>query len=155
MPHEKINRGADLLLLAPLLLLRKLVWGRWGGGGGSVNILSSVLSHLYPLWPMSPFFDTYPICKLFHLFNAPPWPDAFLFWPLQYPPHHSPENDNIFPYILCFSLYFSISLSSNYCIASPLSLLVTFKPFLLTSQSLLSLSPHPLLTSLNHLHCWK
>ena len=56
------------------------------GGGAAATTLSDLRSHPYPLGPLSPFFDPYPLRKLRHLFNALPWPDSFLLWLCQYPP---------------------------------------------------------------------
>ena len=52
MPRDKLDRGADILPFAPLLLLRKLGGGGGGGrerGGGDAKHLSDVQYHTLPL----------------------------------------------------------------------------------------------------------
>ena len=71
------------------------------------------------------------------------------------PPHHSPNNGNIYPHILSLSLYFSLSFYSNSCTTSPLSLLVVYHYFFSILHSVQSLSPRSSLSFLTRVYCRK
>ena len=137
-------------------------WDEGGEGGSFATTLSSVQPQPLPPQPLSPCFDPRPSTN-FATFSGR----------INSPPHNSTDNDFCFPFTLTppplsltpltTSLSHSIiplhplSLSSNSCIPSPLSLLAIFHSlFLISPISLLTLIyPLTLFSYLTHLHCWK
>ena len=145
-----------LLIFSNLPLSPSFVnWDGGGEGGGRGMLI--LTSPLYD--PIHPHSDHYPHA----LIRTPSGNCATSSMPLLgptlsfsgrfNPPLITRQTMTIYSLTSYLSLYFSLYFSSNYCITSPLSFLVTFQPFFLISHSLLSLSPHSLLTYLTHIHC--